>query len=118
LLTVVQIETPEAVENAGDIASADGVDVLFIGPLDLSINLGVRQQYAHSRFREAISSVISASEQAGKSTGILLHSSSQIEQAVDDGFKFIALGSDGALVANGMRENAALLNSHKSDSGA
>ncbi|MCA9034369.1 MAG: 2-dehydro-3-deoxyglucarate aldolase, partial [Planctomycetaceae bacterium] len=38
-LVVVQIETPEAVENADQIAAIDGVDVLFVGPLDLSVNL-------------------------------------------------------------------------------
>src|SRR5690606_34946748 len=39
-----QIETPEAVAAAADIAAVDGVDVLFVGPLDLSTNLGVPGQ--------------------------------------------------------------------------
>ena len=39
-LVVVQIETPEAVDAAEQIAAIDGVDVLFVGPLDLSVNMG------------------------------------------------------------------------------
>ncbi len=50
LLTVVQLETAEAVKNASDIAAVDGVDALFIGPLDLTVNLGVADQYEHPEF--------------------------------------------------------------------
>jgi 4-hydroxy-2-oxoheptanedioate aldolase len=113
LLTVVQIETPIAVENASQIASVEGVDVLFIGPLDLSTNLRIRGQYTHPVFREALTKVVAACAQAGKRAGILLQNAAQIERAVEDGLKFVALGSDGGLVARGMRENAALLNKFK-----
>jgi 4-hydroxy-2-oxoheptanedioate aldolase len=50
LLTVVQIETKEAVDRAEDIAAVDGVDVLFIGPLDLSVNMNMADTYEHPDF--------------------------------------------------------------------
>jgi 4-hydroxy-2-oxoheptanedioate aldolase len=106
LLTIVQIETAEAVENAEEIATVEGVDVLFIGPLDLSVSLGIPQQLTHPDFRTAVMRVIAASRQAGKAAGILLPTPEQIAPAVADGFTFIAVGSDGGLVASGMRNIA------------
>jgi 4-hydroxy-2-oxoheptanedioate aldolase len=107
LLTIVQIETVEAVAQAEAIAAVDGVDVLFIGPLDLSVSLGIPQQYDRSEFRAAVQRVITAARQAGKAAGILLGSAEQIAPAVADGFTFIAVGSDGSLVAAGMNRLAA-----------
>lgn len=114
LLTIVQIETAEAVENAEEIAAVEGVDVLFIGPLDLSVSLGIPGQVAHPDFRTAVQRVISASRQAGKVAGILIPTSEQIAPTVADGFTFIAVGSDGAFVMNGMRNLAAAFTGYRS----
>lgn len=113
LTTVVQIETPEAINNIDDIAAVDGVDVLFVGPLDLSVNLGIAEQFDHSIFIEACDKVVAAAKKAGKAAGILLLNDGQVESTVEAGFTFIALGSDGGLVANGMRNLASALNAHK-----
>lgn len=103
LLTIVQIETVEAVENAAQIAAIDGVDVLFVGPLDLSVNLGVAGQLGHPDFRAAIQKVIAAAKSAGKVSGTLLGAADQIAPASADGYTFLAVGSDGGMVANGMK---------------
>ena len=102
LLTVVQIETVEAVENAEKIAAIEGVDVLFVGPLDLSVSLGITGQMQHPDFRAAIKRVIEACRAHGKSPGILLPTADGIPAAVEDGFKFLAAGSDGGAVVAGM----------------
>ncbi len=103
LLTVVQIETVEAVSNAEAIAAVDGVDVLFVGPLDLSVSLGISGQMQHPEFRIATRRVIDACRTHGKSPGILLPTAEMIPAAVEDGYKFLAAGSDGAAVAAGMK---------------
>ena len=103
LLTIVQIETVEAVLHAEEIAQVEGVDVLFVGPLDLSVNLGIPQQLSHPDFRQAIRRVISAAKRAGKAAGTLLANADQIAPAIADGYTFIAVGSDGGLVANGLK---------------
>lgn len=102
LLTVVQIETAEAIANVEEIAAVEGVDVLFVGPLDLSVSLGIPGQSTHPDFRAAIRRVIDAARKAGKAAGILLGSAEQIAPTVEDGFTFIAVGSDGVMVAQGM----------------
>ena len=60
VLTVVQIETPEAVSNVDEIAAVDGVDVLFVGPLDLSVSLGFPRQFDHPDFSAALDKVLAA----------------------------------------------------------
>ena len=103
LLTVVQIETVAAVEAIDAIAATDGVDVLFVGPLDLSVSLGIPQEFDHPRFKEAKAEVAAAAEKAGKASGILLLAPDQIEPTLEDGFTFVAFGSDSGQIAAGMR---------------
>jgi 4-hydroxy-2-oxoheptanedioate aldolase len=103
LLTLVQIETAQGVQNAEEIAAVEGVDVLFVGPLDLSVNLGIPQQLDHPTFRAAVERVNRACRNRGKASGVLLFSADHIEEALDDGFSFIGLGSDGGMVAAGMK---------------
>lgn len=97
VLTVLQIETREGVDQANEIAAVDGVDVLFIGPLDLSFNLGCPKDYDHPDLLAALDTVISACRANGKAAGIL----SSVDRAphhLDRGFTFVAVGSDvGAL---------------------
>ncbi len=109
LLTIVQIETPAAVENAAQIAAVEGVDVLFVGPLDLSTGLGVQGRYDEPAYLDAIDRVVEAARDAGKASGILLLSADAVEPMAARGLRFIALGSDGGLVAAGMRANAELV---------
>lgn len=103
LLTIVQIETVEAVEQVEEIAQVEGVDVLFVGPLDLSVNLGIPQQTTHPDFLAAIRRVIAAAKGAGKVAGTLLANPDQIAPAVAEGYTFLAVGSDGGMVAAGMK---------------
>ena len=113
LLTIVQIETVEAVANAEEIATVDGADVLFIGPLDLSVNMGIAGQLDHPDFRSAVTRVITACRNKGKAAGILIGSAAQISPTVADGFTFIAAGSDGALVAAGMKALSDAFSPHR-----
>jgi 4-hydroxy-2-oxoheptanedioate aldolase len=106
---MAQIETPEAVENVDAIAAVEGVDVLFLGPLDLSTNLGIQSNFTHPKFVEAQQRVATACRNAGKAAGILLTSADQIPRARELGYTVIALGSDGGAVSSGLREYAALL---------
>ena len=113
LLTIVQIESSAGVENAEAIASVPGVDVLFVGPFDLSINLGVREQFRHPDFLAATDKVIAAAKKAGKAAGILVLSDALIEPAIKQGYTFVASGSDGGHVFSGMSRMVELLSSFK-----
>ena len=100
---IVQVESPSAVEHAPEIAAIDGVDVLFVGPTDLSHSMGVPGQFDDPSFLEALRSVVAATEAAGKAAGILLRDAGALPAHRELGFRFIGLGSDGAFVTDGAR---------------
>lgn len=108
LLTVVQIETKAAIENLDEIAAVDGVDVLFVGPLDLSVSLGVPDQFDHPLEQEALARVVAACHKAGKAAGILVANEAQLKQVRKLGFTFVAIGSDGGAVVKEMRSLVAM----------
>ena len=81
--------------------------MLFVGPFDLSIGLGIRGQFDHPRFAAALEAVVAGARAAGKAAGILLQHTDQVAATVERGFTFVAIGSDAGLVANGMAELAA-----------
>jgi 4-hydroxy-2-oxoheptanedioate aldolase len=109
LLTIVQIETQAAVGNLDEIAAVEGVDVLFVGPLDLSVSLGVPGQFDHAAVQEALAKVVAASRKAGKVAGILVADEDQLKRVRELGFTFVAIGSDGAAVVKEMRALVGML---------
>ncbi|MCL6504152.1 MAG: aldolase [Pirellulales bacterium] len=100
---VVQIESPQAVEQAADIAAVPGVDVLFVGPADLSLLAGVPGQFDHPRLQEAIAQVAAAARQAGKHWGMPAASREQARQLLEQGARFICHGCDLLMVKEGMQ---------------
>ena len=103
ILGVIQIETEGALNQLNEIAELDGVDVLFIGPADLTMALGIFGQYDHPRFKEAVKATVDAAERAGKVAGIILFDSSDYPMYRGMGIRMIASGSDGDFVASGAR---------------
>lgn len=99
---VVQIENPAIVDAAADVAAIDGVDVLFIGPTDLSHSLGIPGQFGHPRQIEAYERVIAACRGAGKSPGILLRRPEDLARHVEMGFRFVGVSSDMNAIIDGM----------------
>ncbi len=107
LLTVVQIETTASVEQAGEIAAVEGVDVLFVGPLDLSVSMGMADNYEDPDFLKALDRVAEACKANGKAAGILVPKLDYLETWITKGFTFLVVGSDGGCVAAGLNTIAA-----------
>ena len=98
MLGIAQIESPEAVEAVEEIAAIDGIDVLFVGPSDLSYSMGRFRQFDDPFFRSAIERVVAAADAAAKTAGIFLASPDDVPAALADGFRMIAIGSDGGFM--------------------
>jgi 4-hydroxy-2-oxoheptanedioate aldolase len=103
IVGIVQIETIEVLDHLDDIAALEGVDVLFIGPADLSMAMGIFGQFDHPLFKEAISSTVNAAKKAGKATGILLFNPDDYTTYHEMGIRMIACGADATFVADGAR---------------
>ena len=106
LVCIIQIETTEILDSLDSVAATDGVDVLFVGPTDLSIALGVYGKPDHPKFIEAVKATADAAAKEGKAAGILLKSPEEFKKYYDFGFRFIACGSDGGFVQDGASKMA------------
>lgn len=100
---VIQIESPRAVEASAEIALVDGVDVLFVGPTDLSHSMGIPGRFDDPAYGRALERVVAATDAAGKVAGILLRDAGALPRHRELGFRFIGLGSDAAFVTDGAR---------------
>lgn len=102
-LVGVQIETREALGNLAAIAAVEGVDVLFVGPQDLTMSLGLLDDRKNPRVREAMRTVVAACERNGKVPGTLVIDPEEKRAATELGFRFIALASDVRFLLDGAR---------------
>ncbi len=100
VLVACQVETVQAVERVEEIAAVDGVDVLFVGPNDLSANLQRWRDLEWEGFRQAVDRVLAAARRHGKAAGVMCTGPEDALARVDQGFRFIALGSDARLLAS------------------
>jgi len=95
-LVAIQIENVGALEELPEIAALPGVDVLFVGPNDLSQALGLPGQYEDPRYAAATASVAVEAAKSGKAAGIMLRARDQIPGLADLGYRFFTT-SDRAL---------------------
>jgi 2-keto-3-deoxy-L-rhamnonate aldolase RhmA len=100
---VAQIETRESVEAVDAIAAVEGLDVLFIGPSDLSVALGVPGQLDHPTFRQAVDRIVASANRHGKAVGTLLRNAQEVAPAVAQGITFLGISSEANALANGVR---------------
>jgi len=105
VLVAVQIETTKAVKNVEEILSVAGVDVVFVGPLDLSFSAGHPGKTTDPDIQALIKRVAEAALSAGITCGI--HSPAElIGRYADMGFKFIATGADTEFLVTAARQAA------------
>lgn len=114
IVGIVQIETQESLNCLDEIAAIDGIDVLFVGPADLSMALGIYDQLDHPRFLEAIKETANAAKRAGKATGVLMSNPEEYGKYHSLGFQLLACGADAAFVNNGARSMIETLKSIRS----
>ncbi len=106
LLGIVQIETAPALASVRDIAEIPGVDVLFVGPSDLSMALGVPGQFESPLLLEAFDAVINAAREAQIAAGILAVTPYRVAALASRGFSLIGVGSDASLLRGAARAAA------------
>jgi 2-keto-3-deoxy-L-rhamnonate aldolase RhmA len=106
ILGVVQIETIEVLSHLDEVAAIEGVDVLFIGPADLSMELGIFGQFDHPVFVEALNKIVAAAKKANKAVGILFFNPDDYQRYHNLGIRFLACGADATFVAEGARTMA------------
>ncbi len=96
IVTLAMIETREAMDNLDAIAAVPGIDVLFVGPADLSITLSKGQVWdPHSAEVEAaLEKIVAAAKKANKIAGLYCVNAERALATAKRGFRFLAVGSD------------------------
>lgn len=110
LLVICQIETAEAAARAYDIAEVEGVDMIFIGPSDLSATLGHLGELDHPEVRKAIAGIEQGVKRAGKLLGGLPTPGRSAEELFAAGYDLVLADGDVRLLRNGARASVASLN--------
>ena len=101
-LFLAQIENYKGVLNAEEIAAVEGVDMLFVGPRDLTLDLSVTE--GAMSYDDALKMVLSATKKTGKQAGILLLPEQNSAEVRATGFECLAAASDMAVLKAGFEE--------------
>jgi 2-keto-3-deoxy-L-rhamnonate aldolase RhmA len=106
---IVQIETPQAVEEIDAITAVDGVDAVFIGPADLSAALGHIGELTHPAVLGLMSRAVQRCKARGTPVGTLGASPDHVAQYRAIGFDYLAVSSDIGFMMRAAREAIAAL---------
>ena len=103
VLVGIQIETVQAISNVEEIASTKGVDLVFVGPSDLTMSLGLVTDRGNPKVSDAMQSVVKVCERLGKIPGTLAVTGEEAKKWQKLGFRFISLGSDSKYLFQGAK---------------
>lgn len=97
----VQVESERAVRNAAEIATVDGIDGIFLGPMDLSMSLGCFTEWSNDEFCSAVDDVLSAAADADVAVGTFATDTDTRAQRFDWGVDYLVGGVDLLHVGDG-----------------
>ena len=98
---IVQLESPEALDQIDEIAAVPGVDALFVGPSDLAARMGHPTQWMHPEVMDRMTRAARRSAELGLPFGTLGDNAQAAAQYRAAGFTFVALGADLGLLMQG-----------------
>lgn len=101
-LLIVQIESPQALDQVEAIARVPGVDVLMLGPGDLSVLAGIPYQFDHPIITGATRRIAAAARDAGKWWGTVTGTPEHTKSLMDLGATFLCHGADIVMVKQGL----------------
>ena len=100
-MVITQIETMEAVENLEEILTVPGIDVVFIGPTDLSSAMGYPGQAKHPEVQKMIDDLVKKIHAAGKAIGTIAYDLDTLRKRKEQGFQFIVYNAVPMIVKSG-----------------
>jgi 2-keto-3-deoxy-L-rhamnonate aldolase RhmA len=112
ILLITAVETPEAVANLDDILSVDGVDGIFIGPMDLATNMGYLGQPGKLEVQAVIAEIEEKVLATGKILGTLAGTWEQAHKLYKKGYQMMMLMADGTSLAKLAAKNVAQYKKH------
>lgn len=106
---IVHIEGERGVENIDDILAVDGIDVIFIGPYDMSQSIGIPGQVHDERVEGLMSEVCTRAADAGKIVGTYANDPAMAQTWIDAGAQYVAVSVDGAILTHAFEDLVAAI---------
>ncbi|HNY41884.1 MAG TPA: aldolase/citrate lyase family protein [Bryobacteraceae bacterium] len=108
-MVVLQIETVRAVEAMDELLSVPSVDTVMIGPVDLSISLGVPGEFEHPKMLETVEKIVAACKTHGVVPGAQARNPALARRWKEMGMLFVGCGSEVSMLYEKGREVVAAL---------
>jgi 4-hydroxy-2-oxoheptanedioate aldolase len=106
----VMLETPDAIANADEIASVEGVDMVMVGPHDLTAEMGILGQFRDETFLDSVRTVAKACRAHGTVFGIAgIRDLELLTELVALGLRFVSAGTDAGFMTEAASAHAARL---------
>ncbi|MGA9117387.1 MAG: aldolase/citrate lyase family protein [Bacteroidota bacterium] len=103
IMVIVLIEHIDAVNRIDEILAVPGIDVVFVGPFDLSGTMGLLGQTTDARVQEAVDRVHAAAKRARVPVGIFATTPDDINRRIQQGYQFVLVGYDTGFLEGGIR---------------
>ena len=106
VMVVAHCENTTCLENLDAICGIPGIDVIFMGPYDMSQSMGITGQVTHPRIQEAAEKVVTAARKHGKVAGIFAGNGAAAKERAAQGFQYITVSIDIVLFGEKCRQEA------------
>lgn len=103
-LIVVHCENIEGLDNLEEICKIPEIDVVFVGPYDMSQSLGLTGQVTHERVEAAVQKALEITKRHGKICGTIAGDGDAARMRIEQGFKYVAISLDSVLFAAKCRQ--------------
>ena len=116
ILVVLQTESPLGVENAEAIYSLPGVDAIFVGPNDLTFNMKTPEGVdpTPDQLEAMLQRVLAAGKKVGTPVGLHVQTIDDVKKRIEQGWQFLAIGSELRFMTGEAQRIASGLNLKKS----
>ncbi|MEM7386694.1 MAG: aldolase/citrate lyase family protein [Verrucomicrobiota bacterium] len=104
-LFVPMIESVRGVENLARICSIPGVAAVFVGPNDMTVNMGIPNQYDHRDFIAILQRIIDTANARHVAAGCWFGNEAQALRTIRQGARFVVFSNDGLLFRNAISES-------------
>jgi 2-keto-3-deoxy-L-rhamnonate aldolase RhmA len=110
-MIVPQVESLKAIDALDDMLDVPGIDAILVGPLDLSINMGIPGRFSDPALVAAIERVIAVCDKHNVASGIAFTSPELVRPWRDRGMRFLVCGFDGFMLHDIARSYVSALRS-------
>ncbi|WP_312562691.1 aldolase/citrate lyase family protein [Anaerospora sp.] len=105
---IIQVEGKAGMDNLAEIITVPGIDVLFIGPYDLSASLGIPGQVEHPLIMAAMNKTMDLAQKAGVAIGFFVDDARSAVKWKKAGVQYLSFAADVGLLYDAFRQNVGI----------